>query len=57
LAKPGDATALASAILELADNHQERAAMGGRARTAAADFSRERQVARHAEILRGLAGA
>jgi len=57
LARPGDAAALASAILALADNHQERLAMGERARAAAADFSRERQVARHAGILRGLAGA
>lgn len=52
---PGDATALAAAIGKLAGDPGEREAMGRRARTAAELFSRDRQVAAHAEILQRLA--
>lgn len=54
LCGPNDAAGLASAILTLADDPQARLAMGQRAREAAADFSRDRQVAKHAELLRSL---
>lgn len=52
---PGDATALASTISRLAGDRDERDAMGRRARTAAELFSRDRQVAAHAQILQRLA--
>jgi colanic acid biosynthesis glycosyl transferase WcaI len=53
---PGDAAALAAAILALADDPARRQAMGARARDAAALFSRDRQVAAHARIAREVAG-
>ena len=49
---PGDAAALAAAIIALADDQPRRKAMGARARTAAALFARDRQVAAHAQVLR-----
>lgn len=52
---PGDATALASTISRLAGDRDERDAMGRRARIAAELFSRDRQVAAHAQILQRLA--
>lgn len=52
---PGDATQLASTIIMLADQRNERDAMGQRARAASELFSRDRQVAAHAQILRQLA--
>jgi glycosyltransferase involved in cell wall biosynthesis len=53
---PGDATALAGAIRDLADRSGERQAMGARAREASLLFSRDRQVAAHAQVLRSVAG-
>ena len=53
---PGDADALASAILALAADSARRAAMGASARAAAALFSRDRQVAEHARVIREVAG-
>jgi glycosyltransferase involved in cell wall biosynthesis len=52
---PGDAKALADAIAALADRPHDREAIGGRARVAAELFSRERQVAAHAEVLESMA--
>lgn len=57
VAPPGDAAALAGLILRLADQPQERSAMGQRARDAAALFSREQQVAAHARVIQEVAGA
>lgn len=54
--EPGDAVQLADAITRLADRREEREAMGRRARAAGEMFSRERQVAAHARLLRELAG-
>jgi glycosyltransferase involved in cell wall biosynthesis len=51
---PGDATALAGAIRNLADRSVERQAMGARAREASLQFSRDRQVAAHAEMLKAV---
>lgn len=51
----GDATALAEAIVRLADAPLEREAMGGRARLAAELFGRDRQVAAHAQVLEEVA--
>ncbi len=56
LTAPGDAIALASAIRALADDAPRRQAMGARARTAAALFARDRQVAAHARLLAEVAG-
>ena len=56
LTPPGDAAALASAIIALADDAPRRQAMGARARTAAALFARDRQVAAHARVLAEVAG-
>ncbi len=53
---PGDAAQLAAAIVHLADNREEREAMGRRARSAGELFSRVRQVAAHAQLLRDVAG-
>ena len=53
---PGDAAALATAIIALADNRGEREAMGRRARAASELFARDRQVAAHAQVLEQLAG-
>lgn len=52
---PGDAAQLASAITMLADDRDQRDAMGQRAREASERFSRDRQVAAHAQLLRQLA--
>ncbi|HJU44965.1 MAG TPA: glycosyltransferase family 4 protein [Vicinamibacterales bacterium] len=52
---PGDARALADAVTSLADRAPERQAMGARARVTAELFSRERQVAAHAEVLESMA--
>jgi colanic acid biosynthesis glycosyl transferase WcaI len=57
LSAPGDAAALASAILRLADQPHERTTMGQRARVAAELFSREQQVAAHAQVIEEVAGA
>ncbi|MEY4095542.1 MAG: hypothetical protein RLZZ53_2741 [Acidobacteriota bacterium] len=57
MAAPGDPAALADAILRLADDDQERAAMGARARAAAELFARDRQVAAHARVITEVAGA
>jgi glycosyltransferase involved in cell wall biosynthesis len=51
LVEPGDAVQLAEAILRLADQRSAREAMGVRARVAAELFSRERQVAAHADLI------
>lgn len=53
---PGDAAALAAAIIGLADDPSRRQAMGARARDAAALFARDRQVAAHARVLAEVAG-
>lgn len=53
---PGDAAALASAIVALADDHPRRQAMGAQARAAAALFARDRQVAAHAQVLLDVGG-
>lgn len=53
---PGDAAALAAAIVELADDPTGRQAMGARAREAAMLFARDRQVAAHARVLCEVAG-
>jgi colanic acid biosynthesis glycosyl transferase WcaI len=54
--EPGDARALAGAIVRLADEGGERAAMATRARVAAELFARDRQVGLHAEVLEEVAG-
>jgi colanic acid biosynthesis glycosyl transferase WcaI len=56
LVEPGDAAQLADAILRLADQSQERAAMGTRARVASQLFARDRQVAAHAQLIEEVAG-
>lgn len=53
--QPGDATLMADAILRLAGDAAERAAMGARARLASELFARDRQVAAHAAVLRDVA--
>ena len=55
LVPPGDAAAMASAIIALADDEPRRQAMGGRARAAAALFARDRQVAAHARVVEEVA--
>jgi colanic acid biosynthesis glycosyl transferase WcaI len=55
LVPPGDAVAMAKAILQLADQPQERGAMGLRARLAAELFARDRQVAAHAHVIEEVA--
>lgn len=57
LARPGDAADLAANILALADDPARRLAMGAHAREAALLFARDRQVARHAQVLREVGGA
>lgn len=52
---PGDARALAAAITGLADRPHDGAAMADRARVAAELFSRERQVAAHAQVIEEVA--
>ena len=54
LVAPGDAQALADAVVALADRPRDREAIGARARVAAELFSRERQVAAHADVLESL---
>ena len=56
LVEPGDAAQLADAILRLADQPHERAAMGTRARVASELFARDRQVAAHAQVIEEVAG-
>jgi colanic acid biosynthesis glycosyl transferase WcaI len=55
LVAPGDAAAMAAAILQLADQPHERGAMGQRARLAAELFARDRQVAAHAHVIEEVA--
>jgi colanic acid biosynthesis glycosyl transferase WcaI len=54
---PGNPQALAARILELADNPARTEAMGVRAREAALQFDRPRQVALYNDLLRQVAGA
>jgi colanic acid biosynthesis glycosyl transferase WcaI len=56
LTTPGDAAALAAAVRTLADDGDTCAAFSSRARAASACYSRERQVAAHAALLRAAAG-
>lgn len=53
---PGDAAALADQIVRLAGDRQQRQAMGARARVAAELFSRDRQVAAHAQVIEEVTG-
>ena len=55
LVDPGDAVQLAEAIRRLADQPGERDSMGARARLASELFSRERQVAAHAQVIEEVA--
>lgn len=57
LTPPSDGAALAAAILQLADQPHQRAAMGQRARVAAELFARDKQVAAHAQVIEEVAGA
>lgn len=52
---PGDAAQLAAEIQRLADQPDEREAMGARARLAAELFARDRQVAAHASVIEHVA--
>jgi glycosyltransferase involved in cell wall biosynthesis len=52
---PGDAAQLAAEIQRLADQPDEREAMGARARLAAELFARDRQVAAHASVIEQVA--
>jgi colanic acid biosynthesis glycosyl transferase WcaI len=52
---PGDPRLLADAVVRLADQLPARAAMGARARVASELFSRDRQVAAHADVLEEVA--
>jgi colanic acid biosynthesis glycosyl transferase WcaI len=52
---PGDAAQLAAEIQRLAEQRQEREAMGARARLAAELFGRERQIAAHAQVIEKVA--
>jgi glycosyltransferase involved in cell wall biosynthesis len=54
LVPPGDARAMADAIQDLALHAERRARLGANARQASALFSRARQVAAHAALLREL---
>jgi glycosyltransferase involved in cell wall biosynthesis len=54
---PGNAQEIAQAIVALKGDPERSAAMGQRAREAALNFDRARQVTRHAELLRRVAGA
>lgn len=56
LVTPGNAEELASRILALADDSVRRLALGTNARSAAALFARDRQVAAHAQVIREVAG-
>jgi colanic acid biosynthesis glycosyl transferase WcaI len=55
LVDPGDAVQLAEAIRRLADQRGERDSMGARARLASELFSRDRQVAAHAQVIEEVA--
>src|SRR5262245_49949406 len=55
LVDPGDAVQLAEAIRRLADQPGERDSMGARARLASELFTRERQVAAHAQVIEEVA--
>jgi colanic acid biosynthesis glycosyl transferase WcaI len=57
LIEPGNAAQLAAAIVDLAANRERGLAMGARARDAALLFSRARQVAAHAGVIREVAHA
>jgi glycosyltransferase involved in cell wall biosynthesis len=48
---PGDARALADAMVRFADQPAVRSAMGAKSRVAAELFARDRQVASHADVL------
>jgi colanic acid biosynthesis glycosyl transferase WcaI len=52
---PGDGEALAGAVQRLADDRPLREAMGSRAKAASLLYTRRRQVAQHAHLLRELA--
>jgi colanic acid biosynthesis glycosyl transferase WcaI len=52
---PGDGEGIAAAIRRLADDAALRRAMGVRAREASLNYTRQRQVALHAGLLRELA--
>jgi putative colanic acid biosynthesis glycosyltransferase WcaI len=52
---PGDASALQARILDLADDRERAVAMGARARCAALQFDRPRQVAAYDALLREVA--
>jgi colanic acid biosynthesis glycosyl transferase WcaI len=54
---PGDARQIAEAVLTLQNDAARRETMGTRAREAAAQFDRRRQVAAHAAVLRRVAHA
>ena len=54
---PGDASALRARVVELAANRDRAAAMGSRARDAALEFDRPRQVAAYDVLLREVAAA
>ena len=55
LVDPGDAVQLAEAVRRLADQAGERDSMGARARLASELFSRDRQVAAHAQVIEEVA--
>ncbi|HWI19749.1 MAG TPA: glycosyltransferase family 4 protein [Vicinamibacterales bacterium] len=57
LTPPGDAAALANAIVRMADQPHERLTMGQRARVAAELFTRDQQGAAHAQVIEEVAGA
>jgi colanic acid biosynthesis glycosyl transferase WcaI len=52
---PGDANALAETVARLSNAPAELAAMGERSRRASEHFSRDRQVAAHAAVIRAVA--
>jgi len=57
LVEPGQAAALVSAIVGLAQDREQREAMGRRARVAGELFARDRQVAAHARVIEELAAS
>jgi colanic acid biosynthesis glycosyl transferase WcaI len=54
---PGDAGALADAVMRLAADPAARVQLGARARAAAARFSRDAQVSRVAQVVRDVLSA
>jgi glycosyltransferase involved in cell wall biosynthesis len=54
---PGDAAAMADAIVALAEDRQRRMEMGARARAAGELFARDRQDSAHAQVLRDVAAS